>query len=109
MKKSYRQKRVRYFPLACIVYLEEANVSNDLAASYRLSLVPDALQARTGSVVRLLLFGSLALGQVIIGLLQQHFGVSITIAIMWAGLVLIALIALANGQIRRAMYPQKQV
>ena len=78
------------------------------AASYRLATVPDALQSRTGSVVRLILFGSLALGQAIIGLLLQRFGVIVTIAALEVGLVLIALLALANGQIRKATYPQEK-
>ncbi len=75
------------------------------AASYRLATVPDTLQSRTGSVVRLLLLGSLALGQAIIGLLLQRFGVTVTIVAMWVGLLLVAVFALANRQLRGAIYP----
>ena len=78
-----------------------------MAGSYRLIAVPDALQGRIGSVVRLINFGSQALGQAIIGLLLQRFGVAVTVGVMWGGLLVAALFFLTNRQLRRATYPKE--
>ena len=79
-----------------------------VAGSYRLTAVPDALQGRIGSVVRLINFGSQALGQAIIGLLLQRFGVVVTVEVMWGGLLVAALFFLANRHIRHAAYPVEE-
>lgn len=78
-----------------------------LAASFRLAVIPDELQARVGSVVRLILFGSLALGQAIIGLLLQRFGVLATVGVLWVGLLLSSIFALTNRHLRQAIHPQE--
>lgn len=79
-----------------------------LASSYRLVVVPDALQGRIGSVVRLIMFGFQAIGQAIIGLLLQRYGVVVTVGAMWSGLLLVALFSLTNRQLRQATYPHKK-
>ncbi len=78
-----------------------------LAASFRLAVIPDELQARVSSVVRLILFGSLALGQAIIGLLLQRFGVLATVGVLWVGLLVSSIFALTNRHLRKAIYPRE--
>ena len=80
-----------------------------LASSYRLAVVPDELQARVGSVVRLISFGSVALGQAMIGLLLQRFGVLATVGVLWVGLLLGAILALTNKHLRGAIHPQEPI
>ena len=73
-----------------------------LIASYRLAVVPDELQGRVGSVYRLIVFGSLTVGQALTGVSLQHFGVLITVGLLWSGLILFAILALASSQLRQA-------
>jgi MFS family permease len=67
--------------------------------SYRLTAVPEDLQGRVGSTYRLIVFGVVALGQLAIGLCLQQFGVLATVAFLWAGLLLFALLALLRRQL----------
>ena len=78
------------------------SIASILIASYRLTVIPDDLQGRVGSVYRLILFGSLTLGQALIGISLERLGVPITIAILWGGLILMTGITLINPPIRRA-------
>jgi MFS family permease len=73
--------------------------------SYRLAAVPNALQGRVGSIYRLIIFGSLIVGQELIGLSLDHFGILITIAWLWLGLLLFALLALLLPSVRQASFP----
>jgi len=73
-----------------------------LISSYRLAMVPDELQGRVGSVYRLIVFGSLALGQVVVGQCLDRFGILMTVGILWSGLILFAFLILANSQLRHA-------
>ena len=73
-----------------------------LISSYRLAMVPDELQGRVGSVYRLIVFGSLALGQVVVGQCLDRFGVLTTVGILWSGLILFAFLILVNSQLRHA-------
>ncbi len=70
--------------------------------SYRLTSVPDELQGRVTSVYRLIVFGEVALGQALIGLCLQQFGVLATVGILWAGLLLLATSLLVSRQARKA-------
>lgn len=76
-----------------------------LMSSYRLTVVPDALQGRVGSVYRLILFGSLALGQVWVGFCLDRFGVSVTVGVLWSGLIVFAGLVLMHSGIRKAVFP----
>ncbi|HJT59589.1 MAG TPA: MFS transporter [Ktedonobacteraceae bacterium] len=77
------------------------------SATYRLTIVPDQLQGRVGSIARLVIFGSLTLGPAGVGLCLQRFGVTPTIAVLWGGFILLALLVLANRQLRRASLPKE--
>ena len=78
------------------------SVAAILISSYRLAMVPDELQGRVGSVYRLIVFGSLALGQVVVGQSLDRFGVLTTVGILWSGLILFAFLMLVNSQLRHA-------
>ncbi len=77
------------------------SISAILISSYRLAVVPDELQGRVGSVYRLIVFGSLALGQVAVGQCLDRFGVLTTVGILWSGLILFAILMLADSQLRQ--------
>jgi MFS family permease len=61
-----------------------------LIVSYRLTAVPEHLQGRVSSVYRLIPYGMTALGQVLIGISLQQFGVLPTVGLLWGGLLLLA-------------------
>ena len=79
-----------------------------LISSYRLAVVPDELQGRVGSVYRLIVFGSLALGQVVVGQCLDRFGVLTTVGILWSGLILFAILMLADSQLRQVSSLREQ-
>ncbi len=70
------------------------SIASVLSDSYRLAAVPTALQGRVGSVYRLTLFGSLTIGQALIGQTLDHAGVLLTLGLLWIGLLFFALFAL---------------
>ena len=75
-------------------------------SSYRLTAVPDALQGRVGSLYRMLMFGVMTVGQALIGLSLQYWGVLPTVGALWAGLALIVISLLLRPQVRRATLPE---
>ncbi|TMB90372.1 MAG: MFS transporter [Chloroflexi bacterium] len=79
-----------------------------LISSYRLAMVPDELQGRVGSVYRLIVFGSLALGQVVVGQCLDRFGVLTTVGILWSGLILFAIFMLADSQLHQVSSLREQ-
>jgi hypothetical protein len=76
-----------------------------LMSSYRLSVVPNALQGRVSGIYRLMLFSILTIGPSAIGLSLEHLGVLPTVSLVWSGLLLQAGFMLANRQMRQAMLP----
>jgi predicted MFS family arabinose efflux permease len=84
------------------------SISAILISSYRLAVVPDELQGRVGSVYRLIVFGSLALGQVVVGQCLDRFGVLTTVGILWSGLILFAFLMLASSQLRQVSSLREQ-
>ena len=84
------------------------SISAILISSYRLAVVPDELQGRVGSVYRLIVFGSLALGQVVVGQCLDRFGVLTTVGILWSGLILFAILMLADSQLRQVSSLREQ-
>ena len=85
------------------------SIASILVASYRLTMVPDELQGRVGSVYRLILYGSLTLGLALIGVSLQHFGVLVTVAALWSWLLLFTLLMLVNRQVRQATFPKENM
>jgi len=76
-------------------------IYNVVQSSYRLALIPDALQGRVNSVFRLIVFSSQPLSQVFTGILLQSVGVNYTIFISFAGFFILALMTTFNPHIRQ--------
>jgi predicted MFS family arabinose efflux permease len=85
------------------------SVSAILMSSYRLSVVPDALQGRVSGVYRLILFSILTIGPSAIGLSLERLGVLPTVSIVWSGLLLQAGFMFVNRQMRQATLPHQEL
>ncbi len=70
--------------------------------SYRLSLIPDALQGRVNSVFRLLAFGFQPLGWVVTGVLIQLIQVIPTILLLFVFYLILAVLTTLNPHVRHA-------
>jgi predicted MFS family arabinose efflux permease len=77
--------------------------------SFRLSLIPDALQGRVTSVFRLVAFLGPPLGSMITGTLLQTLGIAPTVLIYTALLVIVSLITTFNKHMRQAPYVQSHI
>ena len=84
------------------------SVINVAQFSYRMSLIPDALQGRISSIIRLLLYGSLPLGLAVAGFFIEHVGAARTVLLLGAGLVAVALAATLHPRIRGAQMPEPE-
>ncbi len=82
-------------------------VINVAQFSYRMSLIPDALQGRISSIIRLLVYGSMPLGLAIAGFFIERAGAVPTVVVMGIGLVGVALVASLHPQIRAAHAPEE--
>jgi len=79
-----------------------APVYNVVQFSYRLALIPDALQGRVNSSFRLLAFGFNPLGAALCGLLLEHFGSTPTVMMFAAWYVGMAAVTQLNPHVRNA-------
>jgi MFS family permease len=77
-------------------------IYNVVQFSYRLALIPDALQGRVNSVFRLLAFGFIPLGEALTGVLLQWVDVVPTVLVFGACLIVLAAAATSNPHVRRA-------
>lgn len=77
-------------------------IYNVVQRSYRLALIPDALQGRVNSVFRLFAYCFQPLGATIAGVLLQQIGPQRTLLVYGGVLFLLALITVLNPFIRRA-------
>lgn len=77
-------------------------IYNVVSISYRLMLIPDALQGRVNSIFRLLAFGFQPLGWAATGLSLQIVGVTPTILALFVILFIFAVFTTFNPQIRHA-------
>jgi len=77
-------------------------VYNVVQFSYRLSIIPDALQGRVNSTFRLLAFGLTPLGAALAGVLLQYAGAKWTIVFFGAWYVLLAILTASNRDVRNA-------
>jgi hypothetical protein len=77
-------------------------IYNVVQFSYRLSLIPDALQGRVNSTFRLLAFGFQPLGQAVTGILIERIG-GVGAVILYTILMLgLAVLTAANAHVRQA-------
>ena len=79
-----------------------APVYNVVQFSYRLSIIPDALQGRVNSVFRLLAFGFMPAGAALSGLLLERMGTFATVLAFWCVLLALAAATAANRHVRDA-------
>jgi len=79
-----------------------APVYNVVQFSYRLALIPDALQGRVNSSFRLLAFGFNPLGAALCGLLLERFGSTPTVLFFAAWYLAMALLTQFNPHVRNA-------
>ena len=70
--------------------------------SYRVALIPDALQGRVNSAFRLLAFGFQPLGSALAGLLLERAGTGPTMVVFAVWLLGLGLLTAVNGHIRHA-------
>jgi hypothetical protein len=77
-------------------------IYNVVQFSYRVALIPDALQGRVNSVFRLLAFGFLPLGAAICGVLLEHAGSGWTVAFFAAACFVLAVSATRSRSVRDA-------
>jgi hypothetical protein len=80
-------------------------IYNVVLMSYRLALIPDALQGRVNSVFRLIAFGFQPLGWALTGLLIQTIQVIPTILVISVGLLALAILTTCNPHVRHAQQP----
>ena len=79
-----------------------AAIYDAVVFGYQLGLIPDELQGRVNSVIRLITFGFQSLGVLATGLLLQVFGVFTTLTIFACGLVVFTIGAMLNATVRNA-------
>lgn len=82
-------------------------IYNVVQFSYRLALIPDALQGRVNSVFRLLAFGLQPLGWALTGVLIQTIQVVPTVLVLGACLLVLAVATTFNRHVRQAGAPAK--
>jgi len=77
-------------------------VYNVVQFSYRIALIPDALQGRVNSTFRLLAFGFQPLGAAISGVLIERFGVLTAVVLFTLWYFGLAILATSNSHVRNA-------
>jgi MFS family permease len=77
-------------------------IYNVTQLSYRLALIPDALQGRVNSVFRLLAFGGQPLGFALTGVALQRLGPLVTVAAIGAVQLVMATLTALNPHVRHA-------
>lgn len=81
------------------------SIINVVQYSYRLTLIPDALQGRINSIFRLIAFAGPPLGSMITGMLLQTLDVVSTIMLFFTGLLIVALATTFNRSLRLTQIP----
>lgn len=77
-------------------------IYNVVQFSYRIALIPDALQGRVNSTFRLLAYGFQPLGQALAGILLATIGIAPTILFYFGWLVFINVMTTINPHVRNA-------
>jgi len=83
-------------------------IYNVVQFSYRLALIPDALQGRVNSTFRLLAFGFIPVGAAASGFLLEQIGVATTIGVFATLYLLLAVMTTFNPHVRGAR-PLEQI
>lgn len=77
-------------------------IYNVVQFSYRVSLIPDALQGRVNSSFRLIAFGFQPLGALISGVLIERYNVYVAIGFFTVWYLILAITTMFNNQVRSA-------
>ncbi len=77
-------------------------IYNVVQFSYRVAIIPDALQGRVNSVFRLFVFGFQPLGAALAGLLIENYGVYVAIAFFTVWNFMWAILTFLNKNVRNA-------
>lgn len=85
-----------------VVYFLAMPTYDTVQYSYRLALIPDALQGRVNSAFRLVARGTAPLGLALTGVLLERFGTTATLLCFGAWLLAVALLTTLNRHVRRA-------
>jgi len=88
--------------VVCALMYMTGPVYNVVQFSYRLALIPDALQGRVNSTFRLLAFGFIPVGAAVSGFLLERIGPTPTIAIFALWYTLLAILTTLNRYVRDA-------
>jgi hypothetical protein len=72
--------------------------------SYRLTVIPDALQGRVNSVFKLVAFGGEPISLALTGFLLQTVGPVTTVVLITVPQVMLAIVALGNRKLRTVGY-----
>jgi len=86
--------------LVCALMYLTGPVYNVVQFSYRLALIPDALQGRVNSTFRLLAFGFIPVGAAMSGFLLERIGPTATITIFALWYTLLAMLTTFNRHVR---------
>jgi MFS family permease len=78
-------------------------IYNVVQFSYRVAMIPDKLQGRVNSTVRLIAFGFNPLGSVLSGILIQTVGANATVLLFGVCMVVMALSVSLNRDVRHAV------
>ena len=84
------------------------NVSNVVQMSYRIALIPDELQGRVNGLFRLVSFIGMPIGTTLAGVLLQVSGIGAEVAFGAAWFAVLAVVAAASGEVRRARITSAQ-
>jgi len=87
--------------VAALIYLT-GPIYNVVQFSYRLALIPDALQGRVNSTFRLLAFGFIPVGAALSGFLLEHVGTVATVAVFATVHLILAVTTTFNRHVRGA-------
>jgi MFS family permease len=75
---------------------------NAVVGAYRLRMTPDGMQGRVQSVATLLSLGSVPFASLLAGFLLEAVGSTPTVLALFGVMVVVAVVAVTNGAIRRA-------
>jgi predicted MFS family arabinose efflux permease len=84
------------------VYFFVGPIYNVVQFSYRVALIPDALQGRVNSIFRLLAFGFMPIGAALSGVVIERFGVTAAVLAIAGIFTILAILTSANRHVREA-------
>ncbi len=80
-------------------------ITNVSQFSYRMALIPDHLQGRVSSIIRLFVYGGMPIGLALTGTLIQRFGPTATVILLGIAMLLVIVITKVLPQLRTTSAP----